>query len=164
MAEELKRANRQLDTLRSDKQAALESVRQAQKSSSDHAQTIEQLRADLQAAEKELEELRTAQMERDQNMSVDFGRPSTPPPAPTQDMDSLRPSPSPRRSSSTSTGSKRSPSAKDEVTTAKDQIIGLKVIIKTLEEEKIEVLDRNKALTKEAAELRCVVGSILVVK
>jgi hypothetical protein len=43
---------------------------------------------------------------------------------------------------------------KDEMTSAKDQIVGLKSIVSTLTDENQQLIDRSKVLEEDAAELR----------
>lgn len=147
IAEDLKQANKQLDALKLEKVAASQAASDAQRTHQQDAELIGQLRADLQAAENELQILQGAS---------DSRRTATPPPAPTQDTssDSLHPSPAgppPRRSSLAS-----SHGSKDDAEVAKDQILGLKVIIKTLEEENAGMNEKNKVLVREIQELRSV--------
>ena len=145
LAEEIKRATKQIATLTTERQAALQEAEEARLD----AQTTSAL---VQELESELDRLRLAQRGL-QSRSGSLGSPQQ---RPTQDSspNSLQPSPNRNRDSIASNGSRKSFGAKDEATATKEQILGLKVIIKGLEEENAEVLERNKTLVAETKQLK----------
>lgn len=147
LAEEIKRANKQIASLTTERQAAIKEAEEARLDSQTNSALVQEL-------ESELDRLRLAQAG-SQSRSGSL-RPASPPQLPTQDTspNSLQPSPSRKRDSIASNSSKRSIGVKDEATVTKEQILGLKVIIKGLEEENAEMLERNKSLLAETQALK----------
>lgn len=143
LADDLSRANKQILSL------SREATR--------NAEIVDQLRDDLRAAEKEIS---ASHLRLGRQGSIDERQATTTPvQMPTQDTPNLHPSPggsSRRRDSiaSSAGSSRRSIGPKDDGAALREQIVGLKVIIRTLTDDNQNLMDRNKTLMSESTELR----------
>lgn len=183
-SDELKRANKTLATLRSERSATLSELEEARREMIRNAELVGELREDLRNAEKELSKSHIRPSDNIDTFntlgsptltpSLDASRrdrfstlrlassPSSPSASLSNDPNppNLFPSPSGRRDSATSSGSRRSAGGKDEGAAMRESIIGLKVIVGTLEEENKELSEANKVLVKDARELKAAQRSL----
>lgn len=146
---EVHKATKQIETLKSEREAKGRELAGASHELSRNADLIRDLRSDLRAAEKEMDKQRI-------NGTL---RPSPKLTTPTPDTPNLRPSSvvmGNRRDSVASNSSRRSTggAGKDEATAARDTIVGLKAIISTMAEESKQLEERNRSLMLEAQHLR----------
>lgn len=146
---ELQKARKQVETLKSEREAKGRELEEASHELSRNADLIRDLRSDLRSAEKEMDKQRV-------NGTL---RPNPMPTTPTPDTPNLllsSVSMGTRRDSIASNSSRRSigGAGKDEATAARDTIVGLKAIISTMTEEGKQLEERNSALMLEAKHLR----------
>ncbi|KAI5475270.1 CAP-Gly domain-containing protein [Pseudohyphozyma bogoriensis] len=139
VADDLKRANKELVKLRTERDEARRDLTR-------NSELISELRDDLKTAERELDRYHQAKA----NGS------STPvQQQPTQDTSNgIATSPTlARRDSLQSVGSRRSIGGKDEATASKE-LMGLKILYSTLQEENRDLAQKNKTLLEETQGLR----------
>lgn len=146
LADEVKRANKQIASIKADRDRQIE--------------LVNDLRRDLQAVQKELELAQTSSLVRvDSTDSDQVGqlRPRTPVQQPTQDTPNRLPSPTSlrKRDSIASSGSRRSMTGKEDVV-VRDEIVGLKMLLSQAEDDNKHLLERNKELMVESQELKYV--------
>ncbi|KAM0789615.1 hypothetical protein ACM66B_000421 [Microbotryomycetes sp. NB124-2] len=160
--EELAQAHKQISILKTERQAAQQTCENLRQDVEKHLTHVEDLREEVRSLERDLDQLRLANQALQgpsRHGSVGslssparaFGSSSMESPSRAAGSGGLSPVQDRRRDSIASTSSF---GAKDEATAQKDQIVGLKAIIKTLEQENAELADKNKVLEAETTELR----------
>ncbi|KAK4054107.1 hypothetical protein OIV83_001132 [Microbotryomycetes sp. JL201] len=161
--EELAQAHKQIAILKTERQAAQQTSETLRQEIDKHLGHVEDLKEEVRSLERDLDQVRLANRAlQDTSRHDSIGSLSSPARGfgSTQVQGSpirgggLSPVQDRRRDSLASSSSRQSFGGKDEVTAQKDQIVGLKAIVQSLEQENAELADKNKVLMAETTDLR----------